>query len=499
MSEPPASFSRARKWNITVNTALLVLSVVALLVMTNYLAARHYSQFDWSGTGQIALSPLTRRVIDSVTNDLRVILYFDRDREETLFKLSHRLLKTYSAANPHIIVETIDYTRDTSAALAAKKKYNLVEKNDRDMVIFDCQDRTKFVYQGELSDLDMNELLAGRSGEIKRVAFKGEMHFTSAILNVLTPRQLKAYFLQGHDEHNPASDEGLMGYSKFAGVLRENGVKFEPLMLEGAAEIPSDCNLLIIAGPRLTMLPVVVEKIDRYLKGGGRLFALFNFNSATRETGLERALAEWGVLVGRNRVLDGERSYARDKQDMVLSAYGTHRLVRPLIGSGLYMLRPRSVSAEKGARRGADAPQVEELIFTSPGGRVIENFRPDGSPSPASDDPIGPVPLAVAVERGSVRNVSAERGATRIVVTGDSIFLANDTIDKLANHEFASHAINWLLVREELLIGIPPRPMKTYIITVSRAQLISVQWLLLAGMPGFALLLGGLVWMRRRR
>ena len=58
-------------------------------------------------------------------------------------------------------------------ALAAKKKYNLVEKNDRDMVIFDCQDRTKFVYQGELSDLDMNEMLAGKSGEIKRVAGRG--------------------------------------------------------------------------------------------------------------------------------------------------------------------------------------------------------------------------------------------------------------------------------------------------------------------------------------
>jgi hypothetical protein len=109
------------------------------------------------------------------------------------------------------------------------------------------------------------------------------------------------------------------------------------------------------------------------------------------------------------------------------------------------------------------------------------------------------MPLMVAVERGGVRGVSAERGATRIVVAGDSIFLANDTIDKLANHQFASHAVNWLLAREELLIGIPPRPIKEYKLTMSRAQLISVQWILLAGMPGGALLLGGLVWMRRRR
>ncbi len=497
MPEPPPSFSRARKWNITLNTALLVLSVGALLTMMNYLAARHHSRFDWSGTGRTELSPLTRQVLASVTNELRVTLYFDRN--DPLFKMSHGLLKAYSGANPRIVIEIIDYTRDTSAALAAKKKYNLVEKNDRDLVIFDCQDRTKFVYQGELSDLDMNELLAGRSGEIKRVAFKGEMLFTSAILSVLTPRQLKACFLQGHDEHDPAGDDGLMGYSKFAGVLRENGVKFEPLRLEGAAEIPSDCNLLIVAGPRLGMLPLVVEKIDRYLKQGGRMFALFNFNAANRDTGLERTLAEWGVIVGRNFVLDEEFAVNRDKQDMVVSSFSPHRLVRPLLGSGLYLLRPRTVSREKSPGRGADAPQVEEIVFTSPGGRAIENFRPDGSPSPSSDDPIGRMPLIVAVERGGVRNVSAERGATRIVVAGDSIFLANDTIDKVANHEFASHAVNWLLAREELLLGIPSRPMKPYKVTLNRAQMISVQWILLAGMPGGALLLGGLVWLRRRR
>jgi hypothetical protein len=229
------------------------------------------------------------------------------------------------------------------------------------------------------------------------------------------------------------------------------------------------------------------------------MLALFNYDSVSRDTGLERILVEWGVVVGRNYVRDEDFAVSRDKQDMVVSTFGAHRMVRPLVGSGLYLLRPRTISREKSPARGADAPQVEEIVFTSKGGRVVEHIRSDGSPSPSSGDPIGLMPLIVAVERGSVRNVSAERGATRIVVAGDSIFLANDTIDKLANHEFASHAVNWLLDRKELLLGIPSRPMNPYKVTLSRAQMISVQWILLAGMPGGALLLGGLVWMRRRR
>src|SRR5881396_1062454 len=101
MSEPPPSFSRARKWNITLNTALLVLSVVALLAMMNYLTARHDSRFDWSGTGRIELSPRTRQVLASVTNELRVTLYFDRD--DPLFKMAHTLLKAYENANPRLV------------------------------------------------------------------------------------------------------------------------------------------------------------------------------------------------------------------------------------------------------------------------------------------------------------------------------------------------------------------------------------------------------------
>ena len=45
MPEPIPSFSTRRKWNITLNTGVLLFSVVALLVMVNYLTARHFVRF----------------------------------------------------------------------------------------------------------------------------------------------------------------------------------------------------------------------------------------------------------------------------------------------------------------------------------------------------------------------------------------------------------------------------------------------------------------------
>ena len=110
----------------------------------------------------------------------------------------------------------------------------------------------------------------------------------------------------------------------------------------------------------------------------------------------------------------------------------------------------------------------------------------------------GVIPLAVALEKGAVQGVNAERGSTRLVVTGDSLFLANGLIENVGNYDFASLAINWLLARTHL-VDIPPKPVREYQIFLTQPQLFAVRWILLVGLPGSVLLLGFLVWLRRRQ
>ena len=495
-SDLPPSFSKARKWSLGLNVLVSSAAVLALLLMANYLAARHFTRWSWSASAQAQLSPLSLRVLTAVTNPVKVTLYFDK--EDPLFEMSYNLLKAYRYANDKIRIEVVHYLSEPGAAQLVKKKYNLSD-TDRDMVIFDCQDRPKVVYQSELSDLDIQPLVTGKSKEVKRTHFKGEAMFTSAIYSVISARQARAYFLEGHGEHNPEGDDGLMGYSRFAGVLRENNLQLGKLSLVGPTEIPNDCNLLIIAGPRSTLSSSTLEKIDKYLKQGGRLFALFSFHGVRRQTGLERVLAEWGVAVGQNVVIDEKSHDAQDKNNMVVYSYGNHPLIKPLIRHQLYLVLPRQVARDPHAANGADAPQVDSLIYSSPAGHVITDIRQDGGMRESVNDVRGNISLMVAVEKGGIRNVSAERGATRIVVAGDSLFLNNNNIDREANHELAAHAINWLLARNDLLVAVPPRPIAEYKLTMTEAQLSAARWILMSAFPGAVLLLGGLVWLRRRR
>ena len=497
MSDHPSpSFSRGRRFSLSLNTLVAILAMLAVTAMFNYLASRHFKRWTWSASAQGELSALTLRILEATTNDVRVTMYFDK--EEPLYEMCHTLLKAYVNANSRISIDVVDYVRDPGKARLVKAKYKLSEATDRDLVIFDGKDGKgawNTVYASELSEYDMQPLLSMQTREVRRTHFKGELLFTSALLKVITPRQLKVYFLEGHGEHSPDATDKISGYSQFAEVLAENTLKWEKLRLEGSGDVPADCYLLIVAGPRSALPPEVIEKVDRYLKQGGRMLALFNHEGMFRPSGLEKILQGWGVVVGRDVVFDDKNSFS--KRDVVVSRFGSHPLIKPFARFNLYLLLPRSV--RKGPSAGADAPQVEELAKTGPEGRLVTDIRADGTANRTPSDFTGEVPLMAAIEKGGVRNVSADRGATRIVVVGDSYFLGNEVIESAANRQFATHTLNWLLARDELLVPIPPRPIKDYKIIMTKSQMSAAQWILVGAFPGAVLFLGWLVWLRRRR
>lgn len=491
MNDSQPSFSPGRKWSISFNVVISILALLAVILMVNYLAARHYRRVPLSWHAQTELSPLTQRVLAGVTNPVKIVVFFEKD--DPLFDSVWGLLKEYRYTCPKLTVDAVDYISNPAAAELVRAKYKLASQSDTDLVIFDCNGRTRIVASGELSELDMSALMGGKSQEVRRTHFKGELMFTSAILSVSNPRPLKACYVQGHGEHSLDSDHKLIGYAKFNQVLRDNNIDVQPLRLDTPGEIP-DCQLVIIAGPRDPFLPEEVAKLEQYLKQGGRLWVLFNYEAVEKQTGLEKLLENWGVEVGRNVVLDPENSVSR--YDMVVSQFGGHPVSKPLLKSHLYLLLPRSVTKVRG-NSGADAPQVELLATTGEKGRVVTDIR-KGELHPSQRDFVGTVPVMAAVEKGGLRGVSAERGATRLIVVGDSVFLGNETIDKLANRQFANLALNWLLARNELLGELGPRPIKEYKLIVTRSQMNNLRWGLMAGLPGSVLLVGGVVWFRRR-
>jgi hypothetical protein len=230
-----------------------------------------------------------------------------------------------------------------------------------------------------------------------------------------------------------------------------------------------------------------LQKIEQYLSQGGRLFVLLDYSSIRHPTGLEDILRHWGVNVGNDVVQDPGQTLSGS--DVEVYSFSQHPAVNPLTGSGLEMILPRPVSHINWQNPPADAPKVDELAFSGSDSLLLNQH---GLP-PRS------YPLMAAVEQNEVKGLATTHGGCRIVAVGDSIFLSNRVIDALANRDFAGYAANWLLDRPTLLKGIGPRPVVEFRLVMTRQQQRQVHWLLLGALPGGVLMLGGLVWLRRRK
>jgi ABC-2 type transport system permease protein len=496
---PPPSFSPRQKWSIALSVTLSTIAAFAILVGINYLSSRYFfKRIYLSKDTRVQLSSKTLSVLKSLTNDVNITVYYDK--QEPLYADIMSLLEEYEAHSRKIHVKTIDYLWQPSAAAAFQARRLMSSNTNKDFIVFESNERWDSVPGNLLNQYryDLQPMTNAEDSTMyvsqKRVKFNGEMRFTAKIFSLTQAKSLKAYFLQGHGERSPA-DIGDLGSSKLAEVFHRNYVDTRTLdNLFGTNSIPQDCSLLVIDGPRGEFQPIELDKISQYLEQGGRMFALFDQISASHDLGLEKALEKWNVRVGHGAVRDIKNAADETGDSFAVSALTLHDVMKPILDEKLILLAPRPIARIKAPlQSAADEPQVTELAFSSTNS-VLTNSVDSAVGAPR------PYPLMVAVEKSAPKGVvTDERGATRMLITGDAYFLDNQLIGYGANEDFSDSAVNWLLERTTFLQGIGPRPVSEYQLLLSPHQKNTLKGLLLGAIPGGILLFGGLVWLRRRK
>ena len=481
------SFSSASRWRIGLDVVLRTALVLAVVVMVNYLGGLFYHRFFLSSQTSVKLSTRTVTALHSLTNAVKVTLFFDAGKEE-FFPDIVALLNEYRAENKNISLHLVDYVQDPGEAEKVKAQYKLIGADNKDLVIFDCDGRVKMVSGAAITQYTLEQVPNEKEREFRRkpVAFSGERIFTAMLMALQNAQPLRAYFLQGHGEPS-LTDNGDFGYLKFASALQQNFITVTNLELPGATDIPMDCNLLIIAAPAAAFTDREVQKIDRYLAEGGRLLLLFDYASLKHPTGLEPVLQRWGINALADIAQDPKNTITG--QDVVVRQFGQHPVVSSLLDFSLQLVLPRPVEKIHWQNPPANAPEVTELALTSPTAVLV------GDPG----EPPRRYSLITAVEQKPLPGVANPRGNLRLIVAGDSIFLGNHYIEGGANRDFLNAAANWLLDRPQLIAGIGPRPVTEFRLLMTKHQQQQLGWLLLGALPGGVLFFGWLVWLVRRQ
>src|SRR5258706_3487204 len=73
------SFSAYRKWGIALRLGIILILVLAVIVMVNYLSGEHYVRWRWATRAKAELSPRTVSLLKTVTNEVKIIIYYDKD------------------------------------------------------------------------------------------------------------------------------------------------------------------------------------------------------------------------------------------------------------------------------------------------------------------------------------------------------------------------------------------------------------------------------------
>lgn len=474
--------SRLRRLLLRANLATVIVLAIVLFGMVNYLSLRHYDRFHWNAASFAQLSDPSRRLLENTAQDIRIVALIRPTHEA--YRGVAALLQEYAARSSGVSIEFVDPDRDRARTEQLVRQYGLAEG---ECVVFEIGGRHQSVAAADLVEYGA----IGADGEPLRRDFRGEQYFSSAIYALTQATRPVVYFLQGHGERSPDDFDRHAGYSRIAARLRDQNLDVERLDLGESKAVPNRCALLVVAGPAKEFAPFEIVLLRDYLDRKGRMLFLLD---ARVKTGLEPLLEEWGVRLGDDVVVDETRTLSG--RELHVTAYPAHAITSPLADLASVFFLPRAVRILAG-EAGADKPAVAPLATCSAMGWA--EFDPD-DPSAHFDPQVdvpGPVPVAVAIERGPVPGVHVQIRPTRLVVVGDSDFASNGGLMG-ANADLFLNSVNWLLDRGELL-SISPRALDEIRLVMDARHLRNLFWTVGVALPGLVAALGFWVAWRRRR
>lgn len=452
---------KARQTKYAAYATLYILVVLAVITVANVLGNRYNKTYDSTANKRFSLSEQTAKIVKGL-KEPATISYYDRPSG---FKQAKDTLDQYANLSPKVHVEYVDLEK---SPLAAR------EAGIRSL-------GTAIVQVGS------------RKEEAKGM---NEEAITGAFIRDLKSTTRTICFLTGSGEHQ-IDETGPEGYSRFKDLLGKDGYEAKSINLLLKAEVPTDCTVVVVGGPKSDYQQPEVDAIQKYIEDGGR--AMFMLNPPLKmgrteiadNDGLSKVLENWGVTPDKDLILDlnpiGQIA-GLGYQDALVTRYDSHQIVSEMKGTATAFPYSRSLEVKNG-----DKTSVDKLFETSETSLATDKLD---TPRINANDPKnkkGPLTLAAA---GTYRT-GKENAQGRFVVVGSSDWAANGFLPFNGNRDLAMNSVNWLASDEEL-ISIRPKDRDDRRITMTQSQLNWLGFTSLGILPLAVVIAGVTIWWRRR-
>ncbi len=451
---------KTRQTKYTAYITLYVLIIIGVLGMVNWLANRHNKTFDATANKRFSLSDQTEKVVKNLKQDVK-IRYFDKTSE---FGRARDLLDRYDNLSAKLSVDYIDPDKRPQVAKAAGvRNYGTiyVEANSK-------REEAKSVSEEEL---------------------------TGAIIRALKSGERNVCFVTGSGEHG-LDDSGRFGYAAAKEALEKNNYKTRTISLLEKAEVPKDCTILMVGGPKRDYVEPVVAAVKAYVEGGGRALVMLDppvqmgRDDTSENAALVKVLEGWGVALNKDLVLDLSgigRLFGWGAEVPLVTTYESHAIVREMKELATAFPIARSLDVKS-----ADKATAEKLFSTTANSFATTNLSsPEIRMNPK--DKKGPLALAAAGTYSTGQ--TGQQG--RFVVVGCSGWATNSILSFNGNRDLFLNMANWLSSDEDL-ISIRPKDPEDRRLNMNRRQMSNIFYVSVIGIPLIIIAAGLSVWWRRR-
>jgi ABC-type uncharacterized transport system involved in gliding motility auxiliary subunit len=441
--------------------AVYTLIVVAILGVLNFLAQRYNKTFDSTANKKYTLSDQTAKVVKNIQGDL-TITYWDRP---TGFSNAEDLFNRYKGISPKVTVEYQDVDKKRTEAIAAGVKNPLPN-------IF---------------------VKVGNKTETAKSLTEEEV--TGAMVRALKGGDRTVCFTSGYGEASTADTTAGTGLGLAKDLTEKNSYKTKVIPLIPKPEIPLDCTILVVAGPKRNYLQPAVDAIKMYVENGGRALIMLDPPLQMQKSDIDEnaeflaVLDSWGVKMHKDLVLDLSgvgQLFGLGPQFPIVTKYENHQIVNEMKDSATGFPIVRSLEVAKG-----DKTTVSPLFSTTEDAVATEDLK-----NPRVDVKSAKPGARILAAAGSY-TTGKENGEGRFVVVGTSGWISNGFLTFNGNRDLYMNMLNWLSSDPDL-ISIRPKDPEDRRLNMNPRQANMLFWGSVVMIPLAIIVAGVGVWWKRR-
>jgi ABC-type uncharacterized transport system involved in gliding motility auxiliary subunit len=405
--------------------------------------------------------------------DVTAKLFIDPNDTTGVGNYAGAMLLEYQKVAPKLKVQFIDPDKSPEEA----RKYGIVDPSLYNTVIFETTNpaRTYPVFPSQIQA-------------------EAEHAYTNAILEVTGIIEKRIYFTTGNGEASATTN-----LTQVVEILQTNLLQVVSINLDNLTNIPTDCALLVVAGPTSQMSDNEKKLIQDYLNQSGAAFFMTNPDSPDD---IAQILAPWGVAVQKGTLIDP-------------TSHLTGRLDAPVVvkARSLFATSDQSVITSSVFFPGATAivPQdktktnmdVRALVWTTTDAWLESNYDPSVTPKfdEAKDKKqawgIGAFIAPTEILDSAGNSTGTYNSGPYIVVIGDSDFITDANINSGNNADLFVYIVRALSQGSDI-VTIDRKVLSTRRLVISPEATTFLNISSIALLPALVLIIGALMWWRRK-